>query len=184
MNKIPSLFTRNYDGDRLVIDEVVPGSEWVMNGEGIATRKFDGTACMVKDGKLYKRYDRKKGKPAPKGWEPCEDSPDAHTGHWPGWLPVGGLPEDKWHREAWENEGRDLPDGTYELCGPKIQGNPEGFSKHVLIPHGQEPLPAPRTYAELKVYLGTHDYEGIVWHHIDGRMVKIKKKDFQKHGEG
>jgi len=39
MKKIPSLFQRNYDGDRLVRDEVVPGAEWVMAGEGTATRQ-------------------------------------------------------------------------------------------------------------------------------------------------
>ena len=32
MKKIPSLFCRNYDGDRLVRDEIVPGSEWVAAG--------------------------------------------------------------------------------------------------------------------------------------------------------
>ena len=54
MRKIISLFQRNYDGDRLVRNEVVPGAEWVLAGEGIATRKYDGTCCMVRDGKLYK----------------------------------------------------------------------------------------------------------------------------------
>jgi polyisoprenoid-binding protein YceI len=39
MKKIPSLFARNFDGDHLVRDEVVPGSEWVTQGEGQATIK-------------------------------------------------------------------------------------------------------------------------------------------------
>jgi hypothetical protein len=30
----------------------------------------------------------------------------------------------------------------------------------------------------LKAYLAYKDIEGIVWHHSDGRMVKIKGKDF------
>ena len=60
MRKIPSLFKRDYEGTRLVYDEVVPGSEWVLAGEGVATRKWDGTACMVRDGRLYKRYDCKR----------------------------------------------------------------------------------------------------------------------------
>ncbi|MFA7462372.1 MAG: DUF5565 family protein [Anaerovoracaceae bacterium] len=178
MKKIISLFQRNYDGDRLVRNEVVPGAEWVINGKGIATRKYDGTACMIRDGKLYKRYDRKGGKPAPEGWEPCESTPNEHTGHWPGWVPVGDGPEDKYHREAFKGG---LPDGTYELCGPAIQGNPEGFSEHVLIPHGATILEdAPRDYEGIKEYLRNRDIEGIVWHHPDGRMVKIKRKDFFK----
>ncbi len=177
MKKIPSLFMRNYDGDHLVRNEVVPGSEWVLEGEGTATRKFNGTACMARGGKLYKRFDRKKGKPAPDGWEPCEDAPNEHTGHWPGWIPVGDSPEDKWHREALTNHGY-LPDGTYELCGPKIQGNPENLDRHILVPHGQVAVSVPRDYEGIKSFLTAHDYEGIVWHHPDGKMVKIKKKDF------
>ena len=62
MKKIISLFQRNYDGDLLVRDEVVPGAEWVIAGEGVATRKFDGTCCLVRDGKLFKRYEVKAGK--------------------------------------------------------------------------------------------------------------------------
>ena len=57
MRKIQSLFMRNYEGDGQVRDEIVPGSEWVANGEGVATRKWDGTCCLVRDGKLYKRCD-------------------------------------------------------------------------------------------------------------------------------
>src|SRR6266702_8530239 len=124
MEKIISLFQRNYDGDRLVRDELVPGAEWVIAGEGAATRKWDGTSCMVRQGRLYKRYDARVGK-APVGFEPAEGAPNEHTGHWPGWLPGGDGPEDRWHREAWTQQSETLPDGTYELLGPKIQGNPE-----------------------------------------------------------
>ena len=176
MKKIISLFQRNYDGDRLVRDEVVPGAEWVTAGEGVATRKFDGTCCMVRGGRLFKRYDVKKGRIAPAGFEPAQD-PDATTGHWPGWLPVGDGPEDAFHREAFTGME---PDGTYELVGPKVQSNPEGFTTHELIPHGQHAVAAPRTFAELLAwFVGPgRDIEGVVWHHADGRMVKIKAKDF------
>ena len=72
-----------------------------------------------------------------------------------------------------------LHDGTYELCGPKIQGNPERFPAHVLVPHSAERIPAdPRTFEEIKAFLATADIEGIVWHHPDGRMAKVKTKDF------
>lgn len=183
MKKIISLFQRNYDGDRLVRNEIVPGAEWVVNGEGVATRKFDGTCCMIRNGNLYKRYDVKKGKTHPDGFEPAQE-PDAVTGHWPGWLPVNNNTEDRWHIEAakatmnFHVAGGNYYDGTYELCGPKINGNPEHFENHVLIRHGVEILPdVPRDYEGLKKYLDG-SIEGIVWHHPDGRMVKIKAKDF------
>lgn len=179
MQKIISLFQRNYDGDRLVRNEVVPGAEWVLAGEGVATRKFDGTCCLVRAGKLYKRYDAKAGKTPPEGFEAAQE-PDEKTGHWPGWLPVGDGPEDRWHREAWEND-TSLPDGTYELCGPKIQGNPEGFSTHTLVLHGIEILgDCPRDFDGIREYLRERSIEGVVWHHNDGRAVKIKRKDFFK----
>ena len=178
MKKIISLFQRNYDTDRLVRDEVTPGAEWVLAGEGVPTRKFDGTCCMVRDGKLYKRFDVKRGKTAPPDFEPAQDT-DPITGHLPGWLPVGDGPEDKWHREAWQAQFPWLRDGTYELCGPKIQGNPEGFEIHTLIRHGNWIIDEnPRTFEAIRDYLETAGIEGIVWWHPDGSMVKIKRRDF------
>lgn len=179
MQKIISLYQRNYDTDRLVRDEVVPGAEWVLAGEGVATRKFDGTCCMIRDGKLFKRYDAKAGKVPPTDFEPAQPAPDPNTGHWPGWLPVGDSPDDRWHREAWDNCFLRL-DGTYELIGPKIQGNPEGAKLHGLVRHGVDRLlPQPRrTFEHLKAYLALGLVEGIVWHYTDGRMVKLKAKDF------
>lgn len=183
MQKIISLFQRNYDTDQLVRDEVVPGAEWVLAGEGTPTRKFDGTCCMVRDGRLYKRYDAKNGKKPPDGFEPAQD-PDEVTGHWPGWLLIGDGPDDRWHREAFESN-RQFDDGTYELCGPKVQGNPESFPSHVLVRHGAEVLAdVPRDYEGIKEWLSGHSIEGIVWHNPDGRMVKIKRKDFFKKGTG
>lgn len=181
MKKIISLYQRNYDGDRKVRDEVVPGAEWVVAGEGIATRKYDGACCAIIGGVLHKRYDAKHGKVPPFGFRAAQD-PDPVTGHWPGWVEVGNGAEDRWFREGCElTFGAPFggPDGTYELCGPKVQGNPEGFAQHVLVRHGAEVLAdAPRTFVAIREYLFARTIEGIVWHHPDGRMVKIKRKDF------
>jgi hypothetical protein len=182
MQKIISLFQRNYDGDRQVRDEVVPGAEWVIAGEGVATQKLDGTACMVSDGLLLKRYDAKNGKKPPIGFEPAQE-PDPVTGHWPGWIPCIFDNKDlSYFVEAAKNAPfgnlDNLPNGTYELVGPKVNGNPEHYDSHQLVRHGSEILEAPRTFGELKEWFKGMDIEGIVWHHPDGRMVKIKKKDF------
>jgi hypothetical protein len=179
MRKIISLFQRNYETDRQVRDEVTPGAEWVINGEGIATVKYDGTCCLIKDGQLFKRYDAKKGRTPPSGFIPAQETPDEVTGHWPGWLLVKeDDPDTKYHSEAF-NKLSDKADGTYELIGPAIQGNPEGCDSHELVKHGCSELPyAPRNFYELRRWLTNMDIEGIVWHHPDGRMVKIKKKDF------
>lgn len=177
MKKIQSLFARNYDTDRLVRNEIIEGSEWVANGEGFATRKFDGTCCMVEDGKIYKRYDAKQGKTPPQGFIPAQD-PDPVTGHYPGWLLCSETDTaDKYFLEAFGKQK--FENGTYELCGTKINKNDEKLEGHFLIKHASEVFEdCPRTFNELKEYLSNRDIEGIVWHHLDGRMVKIKKKDF------
>lgn len=181
MEKIKSLFIRNYEGDKKVRNEVVPGAEWVIQGEGVATRKFDGTCCLVNGNKLYKRYDAKQGKRPPEGFIQAQD-PDPITGHWPGWLAVTDSPQDKYHREAFSKYAYGNPglvDGTYELCGPKINGNNEMLDKHELIKHGLVKLEdCPRDFDGIKEYLRNKCIEGIVWHSPEGRMVKIKRKDF------
>ena len=189
MKKIASLFVRNYEGDRKVIDAIVPGSEWVAQGEGVATRKWDGVAAMVRDGSVFKRFDAKAGRTPPVGFEPLQEAPDVNTGHWPGWVPTK-LPDDRWLLEgiAWgvKNVFPDgIPNGTYEVCGPRIGtrhgANPEGLDEHILVTHGNDVLDDfPRTYDEIKAYLQARTIEGVVWHHPDGRMVKIKKNDFPK----
>ena len=179
MHKIPTLFKRDYDGNRLVYNEVVEGCEWVVSGEGQATEKFDGTSCLVNASGYFKRYDAKAGKTPPDGFIPAQDAPDEVTGHWPGWLRVGDGNEDKWHREGYHNSVESLPRGTYELVGPKVQGNPYRLEHHELWRHGVQKLPdAPRDFDGLRDWLATHEVEGIVWHHPDGRMCKLKRRDF------
>lgn len=181
MKKTVSLFARNYEGNRLVRNEIVPGAEWVAAGEGVATRKYDGTCCMWRDGMLWKRYELKAGKTAPTGFMAAQE-PDSVTGDVPGWVPVGDGPDDARHREGLEHHISYAPmaDGTYELCGPKVQGNPERKPVHMLIQHAKADVleDCPRTFDALREYLKTRDIEGVVWHHPDGRMVKIKGKDF------
>lgn len=188
MKKIPNLFLRDHAGDGKITRTVNPESAWVLDPlvPKKATRKIDGTCCMVRDGALYKRYDAKRGKTPPRGFEPAQD-PDPITGHHPGWVPVGEGPEDQYHRDAYGclRLGLvlgmlSLPNGTYELCGPKINGNPEGIEEHVLIQHGQHVLSdVPTEFDALIDYLRPRDIEGIVWWCLlDDRKAKVRKADF------
>jgi len=188
MQKIPRLFKLNYDGQRLAYDEVAPGAEWVLAGEGVATRKFVGTCCLIAGRNLFKRYSCRDGKKLPKDFQLAERAEQKdNRGHdvvkLYGWVPIGDGPQDRYHREALahavEVGGRIPADGPYELIGPNVQGNPEHCDRHVLVKHGVEYLPgAPRTFDDLRRWFEGQDIEGIVWHHPDGRMIKIKKKDF------
>jgi hypothetical protein len=178
MKKIPTMFERDWNGDR---SRVLPISHadcvWVTTGEGVATRKYDGMCAMVRAGRFYKRREIKPGKPAPPDFEVSHA--DEETGKTVGWVPVdAGGPEDQYFREA--VVGGLPPDGTYELVGPKSQGGIEGFSVHQLLRHGATVLDdVPRDFEGLRVYLSAHaDIEGVVFHHPDGRMAKIKGRDF------
>lgn len=180
MRKISTLFKKNPNNLALVINEINPGNEWVFNGEGTATRKFDGTAAAIINGELYKRYDVKEGREVPAGAIPCTD-PDPITGHWPHWLKCDrNKKEDRYFFEAFDSMD-DKIDDTYELCGPKVQGNPEGFDTHTLVRHGYYDLNLSMeisSFDSLKEYLTVVNIEGIVFHHPDGRMCKIRKSDF------
>ncbi len=181
MKKIPTLFDRDWTGDRSrVVDTPNPAADWVFHGEGVATRKLDGTSCLVRGGALFRRRELKAGQPAPDSF--VAEGTDPETGKTVGWVPVGPGPEDAAHREAFERlQGTgNVADGTYELLGPKVQGNPEGYAHHALVPHALAPTvpDAPRTHAGLAAWLTGQDIEGLVFHHPDGRMAKIKLRDF------
>jgi len=201
MKKIPCVFQRDFiprkngrGSEAVMREDFTPGLVLVI-AEGIATIKFDGTACAVIDDKktspmewvplklrsydkLYKRYDAKKGKPAPANGIPCDD-PDEVTGHWPHWVPVGDGPEDKWAREAYLRLDAPLEPGTYELCGPHVQGNPSGFAEDQFIKHGSVTIQKlDRTFAGIREYLRETPVEGIVFWLGGQPRAKIRRKDF------
>jgi hypothetical protein len=184
VQEIPTLFLYEPPtGKRwLVTPEVNPECAWVLAGEGRPTLKWDGTACLARNGLLFRRHRHREeqGDPPP-GWLHWSLDKGARSGH--GWIPVGNGPADRWHREACENldDGHVLL-GTYELCGPRVNANPHGFLKHLLIRHGDWPWQAanPRTFDNIRSFLADPEFakEGIVWWHPDGRMAKIKRRDF------
>lgn len=188
MKKIISLFQRNYDTDRKVRNEVTQGAEWVTSGEGIATRKYDGMAVLIMNGIVYRRYDAKAGRTPPENFIPCEPAPDLNTGHWAGWVLAQGNDAERifdciaWGRLNLVDDG-ELADGTYEACHPKIGtrhgANPENLDHPILVKHGADVIEnCPRDFDGIKNFLSDKNIEGIVWHHEDGRMAKIKKSDF------
>lgn len=186
MKKIPTLFEREFKDHKVVniLPKVHPGMEWVLNGEGIATVKYDGACCAVLDGKFYKRYDCKKGKTPPEGFIPCCE-PDEITGHWPGWVKADeNNPADKWFIMAYgmtvmlENYGMKLSDGTYEAVGRCFQNNPYNFTSNKLIKHGEKIIEVERTFEGIKKYISEHEIEGIVFWKDGIPQCKIKRSDF------
>lgn len=184
MRKIPTLFQRSEDR-RYVIDAVTPGCEWVLAGEGVATRKYDGTCVRMDEaGQWWARREVKPGKQPPVGFVLVEQ--DMVTDKRMGWEPAEQSGFARWLAEAIRDDApySGWVPGTYELCGPKINGDPEHFTRHVLIRHDHAeafnlpPVLDYRTIRRAVTDLNEYGHEGIVWHHPDGRMVKIKRRDF------
>jgi hypothetical protein len=209
VKKVPNLFERDWNGDKSkVLPQLHGGADvaWVLEGHGNPTVKWDGSACLIKDGVLFVRYDAKRGKKPPPGFMPAQE-PDEKTGHHPGWIPSDG-PAAKWHVMALINSDpmvdshphrSSLDDGTYEAVGPHHQSNPYSFDNDILLRHGTHHLPQrfPADFPSvrsafnwLRHFLTEYRFaimgmpaamgiEGIVWHHEsgDGRMVKVLSSD-------
>lgn len=181
MKKIPTLFERVFENHKVkcITPVITPGFEWVKDGKGYGTVKYDGSCCSIIDGVFYKRYDAKKGKTPPEGAIPCCD-PDAITGHHPHWVVVDPIkPEDKWFMEAYKNSYDILGEGTYEAIGPHFQGNPYNLNEDILIKHGTDIIvDCPRTLDSIKHYLTDHEIEGIVFWKDGVAQCKIKRTDY------
>ena len=174
----------------------------------VASIKRDGTASLLHETAGWcRRYDAKKftknkktgkrnewNRPIPDGFIPAQPDCDPVTGHWPGWLPLQEK-QDKWVFEAVEKgetlHGQEFIVGqTYECCGPKINSNHEGLGSHWMFQHGTEVLDSVPSFDrtifdplffyldEMRIYLQNLEHEGIVFNNAEGKMCKLRRKDF------
>lgn len=187
MKKIPTLFERIFDGHRIVdiTPNVYAGMEWVLNGDGIATVKWDGSPCAIlenaeKQMAFYIRYDIKEGKPIPANAILCNDKPDPTTGHFPCWVPCDAEdPSNKWFLKALENTDIDHSiSHTYEAIGKHFNGNPYNMDNDILVMHGNDVIEVPRTFDGIREYLRDNYIEGIVFWKDGEPQCKIKRTDF------
>lgn len=184
MRKMSTLFVVEYHkkGEPGVIyNQVRTENRWVFDepDQVTITRKFDGTATAVIGGELYKRYDAKHGKTAPAGAIPC-CAADPISGHHPHWIRVDPKdPANKYLLETWVIERDHMTDGTYEFIGERVGGNPEGITGHTFVRHGLVTYDLPIvSFDSIRGFLKVMSIEGLVFHHEDGRMCKIRKTDF------
>lgn len=187
MHKIPTVFVRNPENMDQLLRDVHPDCQWVADGEGRATRKYDGTCIKLDaEGTWWARRQIRPNRQAPAGFVLVET--DEVTGKSFGWEPI----EQSVFYQCFQETTPRRKVTTYELIGPKINGNPQKVDKHMLIEHGanvftnyEELAEVPRDYDGLRDWLAAHDsadlrggaWEGIVFHHEDGRMAKIKARD-------
>lgn len=202
MRKIPTLFRRDPDQPALITREVHPDCEWVFSQPGVtATRKYDGT-CVgyfpavhgevrihggIGSGEVHEpgdvtgvwlaRREVKRGQTAPEGF--VLEQADPVTGKAVGWVPIDQSPFHRYFCEALPRLGCSPYYGTYELCGPKVNGNPEHFAVHSLIRHhdAEKLKGVPLDFDGLISWLLRQTCEGVVWQAADGRMAKLKVRD-------
>lgn len=186
IKKMPALFVI----DRLAhhaTTEVNDKAAWIFEEESRPTYKRDGSSITVtENGEVFARRMVKKGKQAPNGFILAET--DSFTGHSFGLEPVAQSGFYKMFKEAQGNQ--QLAPGTYELCGPKINGNPESLEAPHLYAHGSDEandLPDMRNVSKEEAYKTLEtifaDYkargiEGIVWWGANGKRAKLRVKDF------
>lgn len=186
MKKIPTLFLRefNTNGDKVsILNEFTNELCKEAFLYGIPTIKFDGSCCAIINGKFYKRYDAKRGKPIPLGAIKCQEKADEITGHLPCWVRVKeDNPSDKWFIRALDNTLEilgEVEDGTYEAVGKHFNANPYNLFYDTLIKHGESKiLDLERIFDGVKDYLEKHEIEGIVFWLNNEPVCKIKRSDF------
>lgn len=187
MKKIPTMLERD-PGTHKVKDTINPSCKWVFRGEGIAYRKWNGTCVKITDDNtMLARREVKPDQEPPEDF--IEEEHDPNTGKTFGWVPVGDGPEWRWHHEGYKNyikrhRSRPMPRETFELIGPKVNGNPDKAEEHVLKWHKSESIhieswewTVSRLKELVRSFASDLGWEGIVVHHPDGRMAKLKERD-------
>lgn len=208
MKKIPTLFERDFETG-FVKPILNPKCKWVMEHPWPAHRKYDGTCVglfLTINGKVRihggvgsdeitdrnqigEKWMARRSVPGRMAFPDDFESEefDATTGKHVGWIPIEQSSFYESFLEAKDNlKKRHL--GTYELCGPKINNNPENFDKHTLVHHWSTELisnvhvldihemSVEDAYSALKNTFEYMPIEGVVWY--GNGMAKLKRKDF------
>ncbi len=186
MKKISTIFERNWETNRKVNETLIVDFDF---SNAVATEKIDGMniRVTVRSGTVVRSEKRRN----PSKIQKQNGIVD------PWYVDIDeGASQDKWLVDAIANtDFSGVPDGEWsgEAFGKNIQGNPLNMEGNQVFLFSLEDWrsrivlkDAPVSFEEVKTYLNTKKslvgndclMEGIVWHHPDGRMVKIKRKDF------
>ena len=188
MEKIPTIFDRNWEGDRKVNSTLVVAN-FDFNS-AIATEKLDGTNIRVTvRNSTVVRVEKRRNPNKVQKKQGIED---------PWYVDADEFDNaDAYIFEAVKTtDFTDVPDGEWsaEALGEKIQGNPLKLEGHKLflfsLNNWKEQVVyqnVPTDFKGLKKWLPEQKsifgndcgIEGIVWHNLaTGEMCKIKIKDF------
>ena len=185
MKKIPTLFKRDEGNRKYVTLEYAV----ILPPHVLATQKLDGVCVAHFNGDWWFRREVNPQKHEPDGWVGVDK--DEGTGKRVGWEPAKNSGFYLYLREALDEDDSlvdDIADSdedtplTYELLGPKINGNPHGEGDHWLYPHGRFELsdvPDGEDPEEIQRFVRSlpKEIEGIVWWHDCKPVAKLKRRD-------
>lgn len=189
MRKIKTIFERNWDGNKKVINSYISDDglfDVSLLRMAIPTEKLDGTNVRITVRNYTVVRAEKRRNP---------DKIQKHKGITEPWYVDASPydPQDKYIYDGINNTNfGNISDGEWsgELLGPDIQGNPLNLESNRIVFFSRNQAPildnVPTDYEGLKNYLKTVKskygkdcgIEGIVWHCQNGDMYKIKTKDF------
>ena len=187
--KIQSPFIREETIDGYcVVDKINPGYDWVFTDDSVACiEKLDGTnvSVIIRDGRVQSIWNR------------TTEIPFFNKGK--GFIIRGVI-------EAYDRGYLALPDGQHfgELIGPKVNGNCHRLTEHLWVPfqtYGMNHLryktwgKYPKNFESISSWLENDIFslfgakrgyyaddalfpEGVVFHHPDGRMAKLRRDMF------
>ena len=186
MKKIKTIFERDWEGTRAVVNKYIEGFDPSVLSGAKATEKLDGTnvRATIRKGTCV-RLEKRRNPDKIQKFKGIEEP----------WYTEAseGDPQDKWIFDALKNTDLShLPDGEWsgEALGTNIQGNPLNMPTNRIVFFSLNQAPVfenvPTDYEGLKAWLPAQKskygndcgIEGIVWHCENGDMYKIKVKDF------
>jgi hypothetical protein len=195
MHKIPTIFDRDWDGNRGVVPRWSEDFLELLRGGdpefalmlATATEKLDGTnvRVTVRSGRCV----RVEARVNPSKQQKSEGISEP-------WYRDASGPQDRYVIEAVESRVfSGMADGEWpaEAIGPKIQGNPLGLEEHRIVVFSEPSVrrtlhlaTTPRSFEQLRDWLPQQrsmlnpdaPIEGVVWH-LDAGMAKLKTVDFK-----
>lgn len=163
------------------------------------TGKVDGTCCLIRDGKLYKRRDIKGGRNIPDSW--FQTGKEGKSNHLIGFM---DLEKGDWHLNCLSKiddityinvldnldgcleykkiDIKTMGECSVELMGPKIQSNPHHLKMYCVMKHGCiviDNFPVIENIEHIRdwflndprgIYL-----EGVVIHFDNNKMFKLHR---------
>lgn len=185
MQNIPTIFIRDKETKELV-NKQLRMVDWVFQGRGVPTRKFNGIAIKIEGAKVWRRFEWRQGEKVPAGFIKLADfDPRRPNASIPGWVPVPltflSSPinkDEKALREAWNDKCDQLVQAAMlkiQIAEKQRAADPN--AKPIIELPYAKPSSQPKVDSPTS---GTYELCGPL---IRGNPEKLNSHVLYKHGE-